>query len=213
MHKTIKVQCQKVCNCWVHDCKTISLQYHVGLQLLHFVLQNTLMVQYQLVGSCCFCLCKIVHLWAANALRIWSRSREAHNRTVCSWVPYCETSKLQCQTVCSCWIHNCNTISSEHHMLYSSCTWYCKTSMVQYQLVGSCCFCLCKPVHVWVVNAQNNQGTVPKSLQLLSSWLQNNFSTVPRRLAVAAFRSAKHTHGTVPAGWQLCFCLCKAVHL
>ena len=98
-------------------------------------------------------------------------------------------------------------------MLYSSCTWYCKTRMVQYQLVGSCCFCLCKPVHVWVVNAQNNQGTVPKSLQLLSSWLQNNFSTVPRRLAVAAFRSAKHTHGTVPAGWQLCFCLCKAVHL
>ena len=97
-------------------------------------------------------------------------------------------------------------------MLYSSCTWYCKTRMVQYQLVGSCCFCLCKPVHVWVVNAQNNQGTVPKSLQLLSSWLQNNFSTVPRRLAVAAFRSAKHAHGTVPAGWQLCFCLCKAVH-
>ena len=43
--------------------------------------------------------------------------------------------------------------------------------------------------------------------------MQNNFSTVPRRLAVAAFRSAKHTHGTVPAGWQLCFCLCKAVHL
>ena len=25
--------------------------------------------------------------------------------------------------------------------------------------------------------------------------------------------SAKHTHGTVPAGWQSCFCLCKAVHL
>ena len=37
-----------------------------------------------------------------------------------------------------------------------------KTRMVHYQLVGSCCFCLCKPVHVWVVNAQNNQGTVPK---------------------------------------------------
>ena len=40
--------------------------------------------------------------------------------------------------------------------------WYI---IVQYQLVGSCCFCLCKPVHVWVVNAQNaqnNQGTVPK---------------------------------------------------
>ena len=53
-------------------------------------------------------------------------------------------------------------ISSEHHMLYSSCTWYCKTRMVQYQLVGSCCFCLCEPVHVWVVNAQNIQGTVPK---------------------------------------------------
>ena len=98
-------------------------------------------------------------------------------------------------------------------MLYSSCTWYCKTRMVRFRLVGSCCFCLCKPVQAWVVNAQNNQGTVPKSLQLLSSWLQNNFSTVPRRLAVAAFRSAKHAHGTVPAGWQLCFCLCKAVHL
>ena len=42
--------------------------------------------------------------------------------------------------------------------------------------------------------------------------MQNNFSTVPRRLAVAAFRSAKHAHGTVPAGWQLCFCLCKVAH-
>ena len=59
MHKTIKVQCQKVCNCWVHDCKTISVQYHVGLQLLHFVLQNTLMVQYQLGGSCVFACVKL----------------------------------------------------------------------------------------------------------------------------------------------------------
>ena len=59
MHKTIKVQCQKVCNCWVHDCKTISVQYHVDLQLLHFVLQNTLMVQYQLVGSCVFACVKL----------------------------------------------------------------------------------------------------------------------------------------------------------
>ena len=140
--------------------KTISVHHHIGLQLLQFVLRNTFMVQYKLVGSCCFCLCKIVRLQAVNALRIWSR--KAHNRTVCSWVPFCEASKAQCQTVCSCWVHNCNTISSEHHVLYSSCTWYCKTRMVRYRLVGSCCFCLCKPVHVWVVNAQNSQGTVPK---------------------------------------------------
>ena len=31
---------------------------------------------------------------------------------------------------------------------------------------------------------------------------QNNLST-SHRLAVVAIRSAKHTHGTVPAGWQL----------
>ena len=27
---------------------------------------------------------------------------------------------------------------------------------------GTACFCLCEPVHVWLVNAQNIQGTVPK---------------------------------------------------
>ena len=32
---------------------------------------------------------------------------------------------------------------------------------------------------------------------------QNNLSTSPHRLAVVAIRSAKHTHGTVTAGWQL----------
>ena len=31
----------------------------MGLQLLHFVLQNTLMVQYQLVGSCVFACVKL----------------------------------------------------------------------------------------------------------------------------------------------------------
>ena len=54
---------------------------------------------------------------------------------------------------------------------------------------------------------------MPKNFQLLSSCLKNSLSTVPRRLAVAAIVSATRTHGTVPAGWQLCFCLCKAVRL
>ena len=34
---------------------------------------------------------------------------------------------------------------------------------------------------------------------------QNNLSTSPHQRAVVAIRSAKHTHGTVPAGWQLLF--------
>ena len=37
---------------------------------------------------------------------------------------------------------------------------------------------------------------------------ENNLSTSPHRLAVVAIRSAKHTHGTVPAGWQFVVFVC-----
>jgi hypothetical protein len=37
-----KIKCKKQCSCL----KTISVHYHIGLQLLQSVLRNTLMVQY-----------------------------------------------------------------------------------------------------------------------------------------------------------------------
>ena len=60
MHKTFKVQCQN---------KFVTAEFMIAKQFqycttwacscLHFVLQNTLMVQYQLVGSCVFACVKL----------------------------------------------------------------------------------------------------------------------------------------------------------
>ena len=65
---------------------------------------NTCMVQYQPVGICYFCLCKTVHFWTVNAVRIWPQlpesripSNKIQNRTVYSWVLCCKTSTVQYQ--------------------------------------------------------------------------------------------------------------------
>jgi len=57
-----------------------------------------------------------------------------------------------------------------------------------------------KEIYSWRSFLQN-KGKLQKTMQLS----QNNLSTSPHRLAVVEIRSAKHTHGTAPAGWQLLF--------
>ena len=129
-----------------------------------FLRCQTRIGHYQPAGGCCSVVAvfsvQTLHLLAMNALRIWSQlpgslspsinpSSKLHNKTVYSWVCYCETNKVQYQKVWNCWVHDCKTSSAEHHMVNSSCTWYCKTRMVQ----GSCCLCLCKTVLFWPAHA------------------------------------------------------------
>ena len=56
------------------------------------------------------------------------------------------------------------------------------------------------------VQCQNKFATaefmIAKQFQYISTWACS-----------CCILSARHNHGTGPAGWQSCFCLCKAVHL
>ena len=84
--KTSKVKCRKVCNCWAHDRKTISVHHHIDLQFLHLVLQNTHGTA-PTGWQCLFFLCKIVHSWAVNT---HSPPRKVQNQQVYCWVCYCK---------------------------------------------------------------------------------------------------------------------------
>ena len=52
------------------DCKTSSAEHHM-VYCCCIWCGNTCMVQYQPVGSCCFWLCKTVHLWTVDELSTW----------------------------------------------------------------------------------------------------------------------------------------------
>jgi hypothetical protein len=83
-----------------YDRKTISVHHHMFYSCCMWWCK-TRMVQYQPVGSCCFCSSKTVDLWAVNAFRIWTQlhslflyhftSSKSKNRNLYSWVRYCKT--------------------------------------------------------------------------------------------------------------------------
>ena len=153
--KTIKVQCQKIFNCWVRVWKIVSVQYHVGLQLLQLFLRHALMVQYQLVGSCVFACVKLC------VYGQWMYLEYCRSCQRVAWAikegtsPNCLPLKLLLQSKQRTVPNKLQLLGTTPHSLYFLHLALQNTygrRMVHYQLVCSHCLYNCA-VNLWAVNA------------------------------------------------------------
>ena len=166
--KTIKVQCQNVFICWVRVCKIMSVQYHKGLQLLHFVLRHTLMVQYQLVGSCAFACVQLCFCGQRMKLRMlselpetrWVRQGKYVAKQCTVQIVTAKRARYSCQQIATAELiiaklPQYNTISYGLYFFWRLAlqNTYGRL-MVHGQPVCSCCPCVCNcALNLWAVNA------------------------------------------------------------